>query len=152
MKVRYFNRPGPYFVSEIGLEITFGTTLHNHKPQMPSSAHNSDSMPRNVWLQASAIQEQRIANIMVTLWRTVRHRWCTQCVIADAQCFIDDAQCVIDDAQCIIVHVQWFIDDVQCVIDDAQCVIADAQCVFADAQWFIDDAQWHTVSLTWASP
>ena len=36
----YFNNPGPeigYFQNEIGLEVTFGTTLQNRKPQMPSS-------------------------------------------------------------------------------------------------------------------
>ena len=27
-----------YFYNEIGLEIVFGTTLQNRKPQMPSSA------------------------------------------------------------------------------------------------------------------
>ena len=37
----YFSRPGPenslFLSHEVGLEITFGTALHNRKPQMPSS-------------------------------------------------------------------------------------------------------------------
>ena len=38
--VGYFNKPSPEvdnFVSENGLEVTFGSTLQTLKPQMPSS-------------------------------------------------------------------------------------------------------------------
>ena len=38
--VGYFNRNGPeigYFYHEIGLEETFGSTLQNRKPQIPST-------------------------------------------------------------------------------------------------------------------
>ena len=40
--VGYFNRPGPeigYFYSQIDLEVTFGTTPQNRKPQMSSFVH-----------------------------------------------------------------------------------------------------------------
>ena len=36
----YFNRPDSdlgYIYWENGVKVTFGTTLQNHKPQMPSS-------------------------------------------------------------------------------------------------------------------
>ena len=39
-EVGYFNRPNPeigYFYNKIGLDVTFGTTLLNHKLQMHSS-------------------------------------------------------------------------------------------------------------------